>query len=140
MGRYLSRAPQTTLVLLSSAEVVDPPPAQEQPPVRWAPPGFKAHATLPCRMAGCSSLPWQRQRPAALTKAAELYDPATGVWGATGSTVCRALRHTATLLPLAAKVLVAHGGVIPQTLLWLPKIMNDPPLPLPPDLGHERRC
>src|SRR5439155_5187491 len=51
---------------------------------------------------------------------AELYDPATGTWTATGSLITARDNHTATLLP-NGKVLVAagfNGGVLASAELY----------------------
>ena len=54
---------------------------------------------------------------------AELYDPATGTWTATGSLGTARFDHTATLLP-SGKVLVAggydNGGVLSSAELYDP--------------------
>ena len=72
-----------------------------------------------CPTARCSS---QEVPPAALSRSAELYDPASGTWSATGSLATDALDHTATLLP-NGKVLVAGGtasGVLASAELYDP--------------------
>ena len=61
---------------------------------------------------------------AATLATAELYDPATGTWSATGSMASRSRFHTATLLP-NGKVLVAgriqhHSGYLATAELYDP--------------------
>ena len=61
---------------------------------------------------------------ASLSRSAELYDPATGTWSATGSLTTARDCHTATLLP-NGKVLVA-GGRLAATAISRSAELYDP--------------
>ena len=103
--------------------------AQNQPDASWTPTGSMATdrydhtATLlpsgKVLVAGGISL----HVAGNILRSAELYDPATGTWTATGDMTIERADHTATLLP-SGKVLVAGGGTFNFT--WSSAELYDP--------------
>ena len=103
--------------------------------IRRAGPGRPRAASIPhalmgtrrrcCPTARCSS---QEERTTAALASAELYDPASGTWSATGSLGTARYDHTATLLP-NGKVLVAGGVTAAATAALASAELYVPPPP-----------
>jgi large repetitive protein len=111
-----SSALQTALISVSALLLtLSEAPAQNQPEASWTVTGSMATdrynhtATLlpsgKVLVTGGISL----HVAGNILRSAELYDPATGTWTATGDMTIERADHTATLLP-SGKVLVAGGG------------------------------
>ena len=107
--------------LLTARNCTIRPPGPGVPPAT-SPPYAIRHGDVAAQWQGAR----RRRKCSRLLTSAELYDPATGTWSATGSLATARHDHTATMLPngkvLVDRRILWRSGILPSAELYDPAI------------------